>query len=201
MNVHPADLEEAMTKLPGVRGCVVVPCETISGPEPVAVVLFSGSDSDLNVLVRSSKPRAGRVSAHSTSTEVASSAVPIHLDGEAVAQRGGRVGLCDAFEFASRTGPRGSPAGADVLLNMIAEITGESSPGVMTTLRLSEDLHLDSLGRVQLQSALEQQLGLELEDDAIVGVETLGDLRALLERKEGTGLRRLISRRRSVLLW
>ena len=51
MNVHPADLEEAMTKLPGVRGCVVVPCETISGPEPVAVVLFSGSDSDLNMLV------------------------------------------------------------------------------------------------------------------------------------------------------
>ena len=36
-----------MTKLPGVRGCVVVPCETIGGPEPVAVVLFSGSDYEL----------------------------------------------------------------------------------------------------------------------------------------------------------
>ena len=73
-----------------------------------------------------------------------------------------------------------------MLLNMIAEITGESLSGVNDRLRLSEDLHLDSLGRVQLQSALEQRLGLELEDDAIVGVETLGELRALLDWKEGT---------------
>jgi long-chain acyl-CoA synthetase len=70
-----------------------------------------------------------------------------------------------------------------MLLNMIAEITGESLSGANDQLRLSEDLHLDSLGRVQLQSALEQRLGLELEDDALAGVETLDDLRALLERE------------------
>ena len=44
-------------------------------------------------------------------------------------------------------------------------------------------LHLDSLGRVQLQSALERRLGLEFEDDVVAGVQTLGDLRALLERE------------------
>jgi long-chain acyl-CoA synthetase len=70
---------------------------------------------------------------------------------------------------------------------MIAEITGES-PKADDQLRLSEDLHLDSLGRVQLQSALEQRLGLDLEDDAIAKVETVGDLRALLEWKEEAGL-------------
>ena len=37
-----------------------------------------------------------------------------------------------------------------------------------------------------MQSALEQKLGIELEDDAIAGVVTLGDLRALLERDEAT---------------
>jgi len=48
-------------------------------------------------------------------------------------------------------------------------------------LRLSEDLHLDSLGRVQLQSLLEQRLGVELDDDAIAAVRTLGELRALAQ--------------------
>jgi long-chain acyl-CoA synthetase len=71
---------------------------------------------------------------------------------------------------------------------MIAEITGEPVLGDNARLRLSEDLHLDSLGRVQLQSALEHRLGLELEDDAIAGIETLGDLRAMVEREAGTGM-------------
>ena len=57
---------------------------------------------------------------------------------------------------------------------MIAEVTGEGVSGMGMGLRLSEDLHLDSLGRVQLQSMLEQRLGVELEDDAIAGVETAG---------------------------
>jgi long-chain acyl-CoA synthetase len=46
--------------------------------------------------------------------------------------------------------------------------------------RLSEDLRLDSLGRVQLQSLLEQRFGLELEDEQIAQVATLGELRALM---------------------
>ena len=71
----------------------------------------------------------------------------------------------------------------DALLDLIAEITGERPAGADNSLRLSEDLHLDSLGRVQMQSSIEQKLGTELDDDAIAAAETLGDLRALI----GTG--------------
>ena len=67
---------------------------------------------------------------------------------------------------------------------MIAEITGEGVAGGDEA-RLSEDMHLDSLGRVQLQSALEQRWGVELEDDAVAGVGTVGELRALLEGDGG----------------
>ena len=98
------------------------------------------------------------------------------------------MGLCDALEFPAGRMRGGRRWSRDVLLNMIAEITGESSRRCKRPTTSVGGSHLDSLGRVQLQSALEQQLGVELEDDAIVGVETLGDLRALLERKEGIGL-------------
>jgi long-chain acyl-CoA synthetase len=45
---------------------------------------------------------------------------------------------------------------------------------------LSEDLRLDSLARVQLQSLLESRLGVEIGDDAIAQVKTLGELRKMI---------------------
>ncbi len=66
-----------------------------------------------------------------------------------------------------------------MLLELIAGVTGERVAGG-EGLRLSEDLHLDSLGRVQLQSALEQRLGVELGDEMIAQVVTVGELRAML---------------------
>jgi len=67
----------------------------------------------------------------------------------------------------------------DVLLQMIASVTGESPATADDSARLSEDFHLDSLGRVQLQSLLEQRFGLELADEQIAQVKTLAQLRAL----------------------
>ena len=43
-----------------------------------------------------------------------------------------------------------------------------------------EDLHLDSLAMVQLQSTLETEFGVELEDAAWERVRTVGDLRGLV---------------------
>ena len=51
------------------------------------------------------------------------------------------------------------PLGGDWLLALIAEISGDTPPGVGDEVRLREDLHLDSLGRVQLAAALEERLG------------------------------------------
>lgn len=74
---------------------------------------------------------------------------------------------------------------SDVLMSLIAEVTGEHVAGDGDDLRLSEDLHLDSLGRVQLQSEVERRLGVELEEDAMAGAETLGDLRRLIAAEPG----------------
>ena len=59
-----------------------------------------------------------------------------------------------------------------MLTGIIERITGKVPD--------SEDLHLDSLGRVELQSAIESQLGVEIDDAAYQQVHTLGDLRGLL---------------------
>ncbi len=46
--------------------------------------------------------------------------------------------------------------------------------------RLDEDWGLDSMGRVALAAALEQQIGIAEDQDAQLRLQTLGDLRALL---------------------
>jgi long-chain acyl-CoA synthetase len=71
-------------------------------------------------------------------------------------------------------------ASADWLLALIAQISGETPHGVGDELRLDEELHLDSLGRVQLAAAIEQRLGIVSGSGLLEEVETLGDLRRLV---------------------
>ena len=71
-------------------------------------------------------------------------------------------------------------AGGDWLLATIAQITGESPHSVGDELRLSEDLHLDSLGKVQLEAVLEERLGELPLEGAFDQAQTLGDLRRLV---------------------
>jgi long-chain acyl-CoA synthetase len=188
MNVHPADLEDAMTKQLGVIGCVVIPCETVAGMEPVAVVLFSGSDDALQVAVSA----ANRLLAgHQQLRRVLrwpELQFPYTSTGKLLRRKVAQW-ACETIA-AGQMGPSSANVpGGDGLLEMIAEVTGERVDGHDDGLRLSEDLHLDSLGRVQLQSMLEQRLGVEVDDDAIAGMVTLGDLREMVKKDVGIGSR------------
>ena len=75
---------------------------------------------------------------------------------------------------------------SDWLLALIAQITGEAHPGVGDELRLTEDLHLDSLGRVQLSAAIEERLGIVSGSGLLEEVQTLGELRRLVAGGAGT---------------
>lgn len=183
MNIHPGDLEEEMNRQPGVRGCVVVPCETASGTAPVAVVLFSGNEEEL---------QAAAVSANRTLADYQQIRrvlrwpelqFPYTATGKLLRRKVAQW-ACDALSHQQTS----HLLSEDVLINLIAGITGEPISGTGDSRRLSEDLHLDSLGRVQLQSELEQKLGLELQDDRIAGIETLGDLRKLLSEESSQNL-------------
>ena len=177
MNVHPADLEAAMMKQAGVRGCAVVPCEMKGGPEPVAVVLFAGSDAELDAAVGAANRGLAEYQQIRRVLRWPEVEFPYTSTGKLLRR--------SVAEWAcSMLAGRGGDVSGDGLMRMIAEITGEGVAGGDGA-RLSEDLHLDSLGRVQLQSALEQRWGVELEDDAVEGVGTLGELRALLGRDVG----------------
>lgn len=178
MNIHPADLEEAMNSQPGVRACVVVPCQTNNGIAPVAVVLFSGDDRQLQAAVSNANRTLAAYQQMQRVLRWPELQLPYTSTGKLLRRQVAQW-ACGAISNQQHSTPS-SQVSKDTVLNLIAEITGEHISGTGDHLRLSEDLHLDSLGRVQLQTDLEQRLGLELQDDAIATIEALGDLRKLI---------------------
>jgi long-chain acyl-CoA synthetase len=176
MNVHPADLEGAMLKQAGVRGCVVVGCETPSGPEPVAIVLFAGSPQQMQAAVAEANRGLAEYQRMRRVLLWPEAQFPYTSTGKLL-RRKVRDWACATLSGA----PPPETGSGDALLGLIAEVTGERFGGAPDDrLRLAEDLRLDSLGRVQLQSAFEQKMGVEIEEDAIAAAGTLGDLRALV---------------------
>jgi long-chain acyl-CoA synthetase len=80
------------------------------------------------------------------------------------------------------TGGPAQPVGGDPLLRAIGTLPGVTLPDQpRDATRLSEDLHLDSLGLVELQSMLESSFGVEIDDQEWQGVRTVGDLRRLVQ--------------------
>ena len=182
LNIHPADLEAALLAQPAIRACAVVPCDTPTGPEPVAVVISSASEPELQTAVHAANRTLADFQQIRRVLRWPELQFPYTSTGKLLRRQ---IAVCACASLAGRQVP--SNAGTDLLLQLISEITGEPSPQVtagsgIDTLRLSEDLHLDSLGRVQLQTLIEQRLSIELEDDALANASTVGDLRNLITK-------------------
>ncbi len=177
MNIHAADLETVVNKQPGVRACAVVPCLISQAQEPVAVVLFSGTDEQLQAAIRAANQELAEYQQIRTWLRWPEMAFPYTSTGKLLRRK---IATWACATLADRSASIPPADDSDALLKLIAEITGVPPATATDASRLSEDLRLDSLGRVQLQSALEQRLGIELPDNAIESAGTLGELRNLL---------------------
>jgi long-chain acyl-CoA synthetase len=68
-------------------------------------------------------------------------------------------------------------ASDDGLMQALRAIPGARLDNIADASRLGEDIGIDSLGLVELQSTLEQRFAVEIPDDAWQRVRTVGDLR------------------------
>jgi len=192
MNLHPEDLEAAIEQEPGVAACAVVAMETASGPEPCAILAMRGHGDGAAAAIERANQRLAEFQQlrrwilwpepdlpRTSTGKVRRKAVSAWLAGIQDSARNGEAAAASAGAFG---------ASSDWLLALIAEISGEAPHGVGDELRLSEDLLLDSLGRVQLAAALEERLGIapQPQGGLLEEARTLGELRSLVagEAKE-----------------
>ena len=199
LNIHPADLEAALAAQSGIRAAAVVPCDFAAGPEPVAVVLTALDDGQLDAAVATANRTLAEFQQIRRVLRWPEPQFPYTSTGKLIRRKvtewvcgarfaEGGLGDEDGHAIPLNQSLGGVPVGKDSLLSLISEVSGEPAPYMPdpSVLRLSDDLHLDSLGRVQLQSAIEQRFAIDIDDDAMATAQTVGELRGLMEGVEGS---------------
>ena len=188
VNLHPEDIEAAIEEQPDIAACAVVAMDTAAGPEPCAVVACRGSGNCAESAIaraNSKLPEFQRISRWVVWPEPdlpRTSTGKVRRKPVAAWLASTHAGAPTATNGSSAAPPSNgafSPS-SDWLLALIAQVTGETNSGAGDELRLTEDLHLDSLGRVQLAAAIEERLGIVQGNGLLEEVQTLGQLRKLV---------------------
>jgi long-chain acyl-CoA synthetase len=181
VNIHPEDLESALEGQPEIAACVVVAMETPDGPEPYAVLAVRGGERQAAGAVERANHRLAEFQQVRRWMVWPEPDLPRTSTGKvrrkAVAEW---VSRRHAAESTNGAGAAQVGGNGDWLLALVAEISGEMPSRQSDELRLSEDFHLDSLGRVQLAAALEERLADAPVEGAVDEARTLGDLRRLV---------------------
>jgi long-chain acyl-CoA synthetase len=174
MNVYPDDLESALNAQPEVHASTVVAADGPQGPEPVAVLILKSGASGDGVLQRANQSLAAhqqmcrwvhwkdRDFPRTSTGKIIRRAV---LDGV-------RPHLDNAKPAA---------AGAGSLHAIVARLSGQAPERMDRGANLTTDLHLDSLGRMQLLAEIEELYQVSIDESRINAATTLGDIEDLLE--------------------
>jgi len=188
VNLHPEDMEAAVEEQPGVAACAVVPIETAAGPEACAVLAVRGPSEQAAAAVEAANAKLAEYQRIRRWVLYPEPDLPRTSTGKVKRKEvSAWLGRIEAAK--SGGGQQAFSASSDWLLAFISQITGENHQSVGDELRLTEDLHLDSLDRVQLAAALEERLGIVSSSGLLEEAETLGDLRRLVGDEQGTGIR------------
>jgi long-chain acyl-CoA synthetase len=153
LNIYPEDLESALLRQPQIKAAAVVESE---GEPLAALIVRHGMNPDAAV--------------RAANTELAGYQ---HIrrwllwpDPDFPRTSSGKILRREIAQTL-----KGAPA-PKMLADILKRVSGSTEE--------SEELNLDSLGRVELQAAIEGQFGVELDDAAYAQVSTLDELKGLL---------------------
>ena len=191
LNVYPEDLEAALNRQPEVRASCVVAWEGARGPEPLAVLILRDERASAEAVVA----RANRdLAEHQrirrwfiwTEADFPRTATHKTLKREVAAV---------VFE---RMTPKGETCAAQpderdprlvsqaFIISEAARLSGIEPARPDSSANLATDLKLDSLGRVELLSALEDRYQIEIDEAAFTAATTVEDIEKLI-RGEARG--------------
>jgi len=174
MNIYPEDLEPALRRQPEVRDCVVVGLDRGGNAEPCAVLLLRDPNADVESIVRNANSTLAEYQHVHQWVCWEESDFPRTSTGKP------RLGIIqDAARQKLQAAPISIP-GASPLSDLITRISGRPVASLPAGTHLEDDLHLSSLERVELLSALEDRYQTDLSESSYSSVRTVGDLEQML---------------------
>jgi long-chain acyl-CoA synthetase len=175
LNIHPEDLEAVLRKQPGVRQAVVVGYASPAGPAPAAVLIPEAAEDGFAKAVDEANRELAPFQQIRYWLRWPQTEFPRTSTGKVLRRK------VQSWAQQSLSGGAVAESPTDPLFEVLHQLGAREAKA---SDRLTEDLHLDSLAMVQLQSMLETRFGLELDDSAWAEVKMIGDLRGLLERNQ-----------------
>jgi long-chain acyl-CoA synthetase len=180
-NVYPEDVENALHRQAAIQEAVVVGWERAGGAAEVhAVLLMHEPKHAAEAVVGANQTLAEhqRIQGWTIWTQedfprTYTLKVKKHEVLQALASADTGAPLASKVEA-----PR--PQTEDPLTRIIVETCRLAASDVRAESRLGDDLNLDSLGRVELLSAIEEELGAYLDEAAISATTTVADLQRMI---------------------
>jgi long-chain acyl-CoA synthetase len=196
LNVYPEDIEAALNRQPEVREAAVVGCEGARGPEPVAVLIMrdastEGTDPAL-VVERANETlaRHQRIRRWHLWPGTDFPRTPTHkirkrdiLERIQAERRDdvNRPCSCNGNSDASlHTSDELASGRVAEVITSLASRSGGADVSLESSSKLATDLKLDSLGRVELLSALEDRYQIEIDEASFTAATTLGDVERIV---------------------
>src|SRR5882762_8926526 len=177
MNIYPEDLEAVLRRQSEVRDCVVVGRERRGNAEPCAVLILRESGADAESIVRRANASLAEYQ------RIREWLVWGHTDFPRTSTGKPRRGVIREVLEARQQARPASVAGLTPISELIAKISGRDAAILRPDSNLNDDLHLTSLERVELLSALEDRYQADLSETAFSTARTVRDLEQMLDGK------------------
>jgi long-chain acyl-CoA synthetase len=179
MNIYPEDLEHALNSQPEILDCAVISWETASGPEPLAVLILSNESSDPGDAVKEANQRLNQyqqIRRWIVWPEPDFPRTPTRKVRKPVVTDTVRRAMKDGADGSSTSRPL-KGAASSFILEQIKRVGGEQADSLdqSTTLGM-----LDSLGRVELMSAIEDHYEIDIDEAAFTEATTIAEVEKLV---------------------
>ncbi len=182
VNIYPADIELVLDRQPEIKAGAVIEIDGPHGLEPLAVLILRdvhvNAEAVINrvnkLLAPHQQIRRWFVWPGEDFPRTAMQKVRKQLVKEVVRAELARAGQISGSAVAPPIGH------ANNLVEIIARISKNVSATLDPSAKLGADLKLDSLGRVELLSALEDRYQLEIDEAAFTDATTLGEVERII---------------------
>ncbi len=182
VNVYPDEIEAELNRIPGVREGCIIGLDRGKGEEVHAVLLLDQSGRRAEEIVKEANERLDPLSRITGFTLWPEAEFPKTTTLKI------RKFLVKERIEENREGA-GSGGAADLLVSIIARITGTPVATIGEESFLVSDLGLTSIARLELVNYLEQEFRLDLEDSMIGPQTRVADLRRIIEKREHVATR------------
>ena len=176
VNIYPEDIERVLHRHSEIKESAVIETQTVSGPEPLAVLILRDDRVNPNELInrvneslaQHQRIRRWFIWPSEDFPRTATQKIRKQIVADRVkAELAGAVSSSAVSD-------------GDPLAEIINRISKEIPSTIIPSAKLGTDLKLDSLGRVELLSALEDRYQVEIDENAFTDSTTLGDVEKII---------------------